>query len=1021
MAETVDFRYRAFLSYAHADTAWAKWLHGRLEGFRVDKDLAGRATPLGPMPKTLRPIFLDRDEFTGGHTLGEATIAALDASVALIVLCSPVAATRPAVNEEVRLFRWRHPDRPVIPVIIDGTAPDNFPVALRYEIAADGTVTDRPVTILGPDLRETGDGRARGLAKVVAGLTGVGSDDIYRRAERARQRSARFRNAVIAVLAMLTVAAAGSAVVALQQAKTKEALLDATLERFTSLVNRAVHGAQAYSLPLKFTLGILEEAEGMLDAMAKFGAETPQLRYRKAVMLRAFADNYRDLGRTEDWQRRIEEAQRIIALLVRDDPLNSTFAYEKALMHERAGDLLAAKGDMAAAIRESNARHDVISRLAEAAPENATWQRELAVSHNLIGNGYIGQGNMAAAVESYRAGFAIAERLAKAAPDDAIRQRDLSLSYGKIAGALMMLDNLSGALDSFRAALAIDERLATAEPGHLSTQNSLSFTHVQIGYVLHRSGDVAQALQHYRSSNAILDRLAKADPANASWQQDLATSHFTIGEALDNLGNPPAALESFRAAHAIFDRLAKSDPGNAQKQHYLSMSLTQVGSSLVKQDSLSAALESFRASRAVLERLARSDPENSLLKFTLSAVNNKIGDVIRSQSNPGLALESYRDALTILERLVQANPGTAAWQQALLETHNKIGHGLKEQGSTAAALESYRASLAIATRLGEANPGNVGWQRAIGISQINIGDTLADEGNLPDALESYRAALAIREGLAGTNPANAEWQSELSAVHVSIGDALVAQGNPASALESYQLSLAIADRLASVEPDNVHRQFHVVRSLWGICVQGLQGEGRAACYRGFEFMQRVVRLDPDRADYKRLLSSFDELVPRLKIGEAAEGARYAEALHLQEQLAAKVEADEIRAAGKPGETTAGELNNLARRAVFAGAPAKAMAAAERSLTLRPGNLAVEASRAHALMYLGRADEARALYLAHKDKPISDSDNTPWRQVIVEDFADLSEAGLAHPLMPEIEAALGVAERICHRCASPKSP
>jgi predicted Zn-dependent protease len=138
-------------------------------------------------------------------------------------------------------------------------------------------------------------------------------------------------------------------------------------------------------------------------------------------------------------------------------------------------------------------------------------------------------------------------------------------------------------------------------------------------------------------------------------------------------------------------------------------------------------------------------------------------------------------------------------------------------------------------------------------------------------------------------------------------------------------------------------------------------------------MQRVIRLDPDRADYKLVLASLEAVMPRLKISEAAEGGRYTEALHLQEQLTAKVEADEIQASGKPGETTADELNSVAWHAVFAGEPAKAMAAAERSLTLRPGNLAVETNRAHALMYLDRADEARALYLAFKDKPIPDSD------------------------------------------------
>src|SRR5262245_58163631 len=159
----------------------------------------------GPVPKKIRPIFRDREDFVGGRTLTDATIVALDASAALIVLCSPVAAGRRAVNEEVRLFRSRHPDRPVIPVIIEGASPDNFPPALRFELTADGALTDRPITILGPDLREAADRKNLGLAKTIAGLTGLSTDDIYRRAERARRRQEWRRAAIAAVFAVLAI------------------------------------------------------------------------------------------------------------------------------------------------------------------------------------------------------------------------------------------------------------------------------------------------------------------------------------------------------------------------------------------------------------------------------------------------------------------------------------------------------------------------------------------------------------------------------------------------------------------------------------------------------------------------------------------------------------------------------------------------------------------------------------------------------------------------------------------------
>ena len=59
------------------------------------------------------------------------------------------------------------------------------------------------------------------------------------------------------------------------------------------------------------------------------------------------------------------------------------------------------------------------------------------------------------------------------------------------------------------------------------------------------------------------------------------------------------------------------------------------------------------------------------------------------------------------------------------------------------------------------------------------------------------------------------------------------------------------------------------------------------------------------------------------------------------------------------------------------------------------------------MFLGRGEDSKALYLAHKGKPISGPDGQLWEYVIVEDFAELRKAGLTHPMMADIEKELGV--------------
>ena len=74
---------------------------------------------MGAIPKQLRLIFRDRHDFDAGGTLAAQTAPALHNLGALILIASPAAAKSNPVNEGVRLFVSPHPDRPVIPLIIE--------------------------------------------------------------------------------------------------------------------------------------------------------------------------------------------------------------------------------------------------------------------------------------------------------------------------------------------------------------------------------------------------------------------------------------------------------------------------------------------------------------------------------------------------------------------------------------------------------------------------------------------------------------------------------------------------------------------------------------------------------------------------------------------------------------------------------------------------------------------------------------------------------------------------------------
>jgi hypothetical protein len=186
----VEPKYAAFISYSHKDEVIARWLHRKLEGFRA---------PLGlpTVGRQLGKIFRDREEFAAGRDLRSEIQNALRQSNAVVVLCSEHSASSSHVDAEIRFFKETYPDRLIIPVIVGAEPPMCFPPALA-------TGEDR----LGADFRPTKDGKHRGYLKVVAGLLGLGLDDLIQRERIARVRRLVLGGAVMAALATAVVSAA---------------------------------------------------------------------------------------------------------------------------------------------------------------------------------------------------------------------------------------------------------------------------------------------------------------------------------------------------------------------------------------------------------------------------------------------------------------------------------------------------------------------------------------------------------------------------------------------------------------------------------------------------------------------------------------------------------------------------------------------------------------------------------------------------------------------------------------------
>jgi tetratricopeptide (TPR) repeat protein len=686
MAEPVALKYRAFISYSHADTHWAKWLHRALEGFTIDKDLAGRETTTGTIPHALRPIFRYRDDFTAGNTPSEQTLAALDASEALIVICSPASAKSHYVSDEIRRFKARHPERPAIPLIVGGKPGDSelncFPPALKYKVDSAGRITTTPVELLAADAREEGDGKSLALAKVVAGLLGVASDDIFRRAMRERRRR---QQRWIAGLSAVALTLAGLAVwaeinrrEAVVQRQEAERNFEVAKQGANSLIfdiAQALQGQQG--MRTESVRKILGTAEQVIGKLVKKSHGNLELLRIQGAMLNEFADTYAAQGDTAKQEQAARRALAITKHLAQANPDNVEWQRDLSMAYEKVGDVLVAQGNFSDALEAFRATLAAVSRLAEADFSNAQWQRDLSIAHEKIGEVLFAQGDLSGSLKSFRESLAIRHRLAATHPTNVQSQRDLSAAYDRIGDALLAHGHLAQAARYFEKSVAIDERLASADPGNLSLQRTLSVSHNKLGDVRLALGKSADALKAFKRSLAVRNRLAKADPDNTEWQRDLALTHERLGDAYQAEGKLDVALEEYSASLNGVLRLRDADPSNADLQRFTSVTYSKIGDLQAALGNPAEALKSFNESIAGFERLAQADPDSVAAQRDLAVGRAAFGLFLARHGEEARADAELRAGRSIIAGLQGRESDDPSLSQLLawFDTEiAKIGH-----------------------------------------------------------------------------------------------------------------------------------------------------------------------------------------------------------------------------------------------------------------------------------------------------------------------------------------------------------
>lgn len=637
--------YRAFLSYSHSDRVFAGWLHRALESYRIPSRFVGTSTEFGQVPSRLTPIFRDREELSASHSLSEAIEAALSQSSALIVVCSPAAATSHWVNEEIRFFKRLHREARIFAVIAAGEpgasdmpgheAEECFPPALLFRVGADGELTGNRTEPIATDFRASGDGRRLGKLKLVSGLLGLRLDNLVQRESQRRQR----RMAYVAAASVAGMATTSGLAIAANQARQ-----EAQLQRIEAERQRA----EADGL-VEFMLTDLRgklEPVGRLDVLKSVGDRALDYYVRqkleeldgdslgrraRAMLLVAEVGDLQ--GNSEAARRGFAEAARSTAELLRREPDNWQRLYDHAQSEFWLAYDAHNRGDNRAALPHFLAYRDLGRRMMRIDPQKLESQVELASAEVNLGVALARERRLEEALASFEQAAATFTNIRPRTRDVVL---NLNQALGHKASALYALGDNASTLTTRRQQLDILGRAPLSNRDR-EVQEASAVVLAQSGIAHLADGDLEAANRSLRIAVEKWDDLVALDPANSLWQGERNSARMWQAVLL-SAADPDAARKGLTAVIKDQRDLIETSSDWVHKVNLLRM---------IAFDRALGGRASRSRETVIAEAWSRRETLKTDERAALAAVLISEGDRLAS-SDAGRANSIWREAFDLL-------------------------------------------------------------------------------------------------------------------------------------------------------------------------------------------------------------------------------------------------------------------------------------------------------------------------------------------------------------------------------------
>ena len=697
MTEVLEskFKYKAFISYSHRDDEWAAWLLKALERYRIPNHIRHKHAR-GPLPKRLGPFFRDRDELPATGHMTDRIFQALAESEHLIVICSPDATRSKLVNREIAEFKRVRRGGQILCVIVrgipfsDNPAEECFPDALRLEFTSDGARSGLAAESLAADARDEGDGRRYATLKLVAGLLGVGLNDLVRRDNQFRHR----RIAILATAATVGMAAMAALALDARNARDKaeNALLLAEQKNneaqqskgemidFTRFVVTSVYD----ELVSAGSLSVLERtSKKIVDRLDHKGIENLEF-----AQLTQLIGAYLRLGQALERQgestyarQYFETARKWAHDLYKLHPNNevaiaryATSLFFTGYLSRRQGDYVNAEADYIERLRlsrvalEGNLEVDPHAGLIT----KAQWKEEVADAlANLCNLQYQPLGKPLEALENCKSSVALRHQIVESVPSNRERWINLASAYFFLANNYLVLDRNIEAKEALLTRRSIYANILDEDPKNYRVLRRAAMTEQLLASIEVRQGRLDNALERLRVAQEEFDTLTAQDPANVMWRANSADVYRDKAALHLRLQDVAEASKLLETADEQITSALSADMTRTERR------LVAHETRLLKAELMAVKGDKGLARQYLLEALAHfegEDPDYLLVPGAMEFAERLYlmkGDMAAKDGDTETAMEAWQQVVTLFENCTATK--TPAVRQSAARAYKNLG------------------------------------------------------------------------------------------------------------------------------------------------------------------------------------------------------------------------------------------------------------------------------------------------------------------------------------------------------------